>query len=932
MDIIESIKTSLIDKQIDSKIEERHSFLVNGRKKVISTLREELENCDEFIISVAFITESGVSLILNQLKQLQDKGVKGKILTGDYQTFTQPKALKRLMEFTNIEIKLSKGDKFHSKGYFFRKGDRWNLIIGSSNLTATALTSNYEWNLKLTTLESGEIAETVLKEFYRKYDELDILTSEMLDSYFIEYNRNNIFSQKMERTYQENRVITPNSMQKEALKNLELLQNESDKALLISATGTGKTYLSCFDVERVKPKKMLFLAHRRLILEKAVDSYKSIIKDRKIGIYGKDEECDYLFAMVQTLHKDEHLKSFKRDYFDYIIIDEVHHGGAKSYQKILDYFKPKFLLGMTATPERTDNFDIFKLFNYKIAYEIRLYDALKEELLVPFHYFGVSDIEIDGKLVDDKTSINNLTVDRRVEYILEKSRFYGYSGDNLHGLIFVSKVEEGEILAKKLSERGVKSLFLSSTDSDEKRESSITKFENGEINYILTVDIFNEGVDIPCVNQVIMLRPTKSSIVYIQQLGRGLRKNKNKEYLVVIDFIGNYEKNFLIPIAISQNSSCNKDEMRRFIQNATDIVPNECSIQFEEIAKERILKNIGDSNFATRKNIERDFEYLYKKLGRVPYLYDFYLNNLIDPTVILKYKKSYDEVLEVICPKIEKTISEREREFLRFLSSVFTPAKRVHEMFILKEAIENEVVLIEDIENKLKIKYNLKNQTENIINAIKHLSKEIFINYSVIKKYPPLLIKSNEKYQLTEEFKLSLQKNKYFKDLVLDLIDYNLKFCVDNYLPTENNTLIPYKSYTKEETFWYLNLDYNNAYQVSGYTLLDDKKVGCLFITVEENSYTNKITDRRVISWFSKTNRCLKRGDKLTKEGQLANNFYRLHIFVKKSSGEQFYYLGEVEKVIHFEETKDKNQLPIVAYKLKLKNAIDDELYRYLWG
>ena len=364
-------------------------------------------------------------------------------------------------------------------------------------------------------------------------------------------------------------------MQREALKNLFELRQTKDRGLLISATGTGKTYLSAFDVKNVNPKKMLFTAHRKTILEKSKLTFENIIKDKKMAVYGENgwENADYIFAMVQTLSRAEHLKNFSEDFFDYIIIDEVHHSGAKTYQALINYFKPKFLLGMTATPERTDDFDVYGLFNHNIAYEIRLYDALRENLLCPFHYFGISDISVDGEIINEKASIKKLAADERVNHIIEKSRYYGYSGDKLHGLIFVSRKDEAEILCEKFNERGIKSIFLTGDDTDNTREKGIEKLEKGEIDYIITVDIFNEGVDIPCVNQVILLRPTESSIVYIQQLGRGLRKSENKEFVVILDFIGNYEKNFLIPAAISQNNSFDKDFMKRFLMNGTNIIP-----------------------------------------------------------------------------------------------------------------------------------------------------------------------------------------------------------------------------------------------------------------------------------------------------------------------------------------------------------------------
>lgn len=477
------------------------------------------------------------------------------------------------------------------------------MIVGSSNLTQTALTVNFEWNLKINSLESGKITQEILKNFYEVFESTERLSIDTLEEYRKIYDLTKEYNKRKNKERREYKEITPNLMQRQALENLKALRSYERRGLLISATGTGKTYLSAFDVKNANPQKVLFIAHRKTILQRAKEAFENILRGKRIVIYGEEsiEGADIIFAMVQTLSKENHLTKFSSDYFDYIVVDEVHHGGAKSYQTLINYFTPKFLLGMTATPERGDNFDIYKLFDNNIAYEIRLHDALKEELLCPFHYFGISDIEIDGELINEKSAIKKLTASERVNHILEKSKFYGYSGEKLHGLIFVSRVEEALLLKEKFQERGVRCEALIGDDSDEKREKAIAQLENGEIEYIITVDIFNEGVDIPCINQVILLRPTESSIVYIQQLGRGLRKYPDKEYVVVLDFIGNYEKNFLIPVAVSQNSNYDKDYMKRFIMSGTDMIPGESSIIFEEIVKERIFENINKTNFSTKK-------------------------------------------------------------------------------------------------------------------------------------------------------------------------------------------------------------------------------------------------------------------------------------------------------------------------------------------
>lgn len=934
--LIESLKTSSINLNIESSQNFQHKLLCNKEEKIIINLRKELENCDEFIISVAFITEGGLSLILEQLKELENRNIRGKILTGDYLNFTEPKALKRLLNYKNIELKILSKEKFHAKGYFFKKGNLWTLIIGSSNLTQTALTVNFEWNLKINSLEDGKITKDILNNFEEIFERLPKLDLEMIENYEKVYNLSKEYSKIQEKNQNSlfKKDIKPNFMQKEALENLKLLRESEDKGLLISATGTGKTYLSAFDVKNLKPEKMLFIAHRKTILRKAKYTFENIISNKKMAIYGEESivDADYIFAMVQTLNKKEHLEKFSKNYFNYIIIDEVHHSGAKTYQSIISYFKPDFLLGMTATPERSDDFDIYRLFNHNIAYEIRLYDALRENLLCPFHYFGVSDITVDGECIDNKTSIKNLTLEQRIDHIIEKSRYYGYSGEKLHGLMFVSRVEEANILAEKFNERGIKSIALTGEHGDNTRENAIEKLENGEIEYIITVDIFNEGIDIPCVNQVILLRPTESSIVYIQQLGRGLRKNKNKEFVVVLDFIGNYEKNFLIPTAISQNNSFDKDFMKKFILNGTNMIPGESSISFEEIVKERIFENINKTNFSTKKNIEHDFNLLEKQLGRTPMLNDFFTRNMIEPSVILKFRKDYDSVLKALRPNTEFGIlSEIEKNFLTFLSSFFTPAKRIHEMVILQESIKSAKISLKEVEDILEKKYKIKQQKENIENAVKHLSKEIFTSLSTMKEFEPILEKVNGEYKVSKDFKNGYENNKYFRELVEDLIKYNLGYVEKNYKQSGKESIQKYKQYTKQEGFWQLNLDFNNGYQVSGYTVFEEEKKVIMFVTMEDSSiFDNKFLDQQRFPWFSKNNRCLSRNNRLTAEGKIAENYYTLEIFVKKSSGESFYYLGQAEKVLKAKECFTEKGIPRVEYELKLKNEVPEDLFDYL--
>lgn len=517
--------------------------------------------------------------------------------------------------------------------------------MGSSNFTAGALKVNKEWNLLFTSHNNGKLTEDIASEIEEQWRGASKLTPEWINEYEKKYKIQNkpaikVVSQSVDEDNSNYSTIKPNKMQKEALKNLQKLRLlRETKGLIISATGTGKTYLAALDVKNYNPKRFLFVAHREQILKKSLDSFHKVLGGDKKTNYGilsgnaKNTDAKYLFATVQTLSKAENLNQFKRDEFDYILIDEAHHVGSKIYGKLLDYFTPDFLLGMTATPERSDDKNIYELFDYNVPYEIRLQEALEEEMLVPFHYIGVSDYTYNGEVIDDNTNLKYLVSEERVKYVVEQSKYYGYDGDVLHGLVFVSRKEEADEIAKLLTKNGYPSQMLSGEDSQEQREQAIEKLKNGELTYLVTVDIFNEGIDIPFINQVIMMRKTESVIVFVQQLGRGLRKAQGKEYLTVIDFIGNYKNNYLIPVALTGDQSRTREGIREHVE--TGQIEGLSTINFELVAKKRILKQLrGKKNLFTLE-IKKDYQELKRRLNKAPLIADFIKNNMVASQAIL---------------------------------------------------------------------------------------------------------------------------------------------------------------------------------------------------------------------------------------------------------------------------------------------------------
>lgn len=525
----DSLRSGYIDSSIDSDSRYSPKIVTNDAARatnLLSVIKSQLRDCERFDFAVAFVADHGIQTLVETLNVLRDRGIKGRFLTSTYLSFNSPSALRKLSEYENIEVRIYEGD-LHAKGYLFDKGDLSTVIIGSSNLTQTALTCNKEWNVLFHSYGDGEMLRSARYEYDLLWDseKAKPLTEEWLADYE-EYVAAHQSGQKARKqTYTTETLpgsisfekITPNSMQKHALEALSVLHNRKEKrALLVSATGTGKTYLSAFEVAAAKPKKVLFVAHRQRILDASLRSFNRVLGENyRCELYrpgANQSDATVLFAMVGTLRG--HLSDFAKDEFDYIIIDEAHRTGAQSYQDIIGHFEPSFYLGMTATPQRTDGYDVYALFNHVIAYRITLQDALDAEMLVPFHYFGIADLEVDDQTIELK-DFSKLTSSERVCHITSKIEEYSVDKKNRRGLIFCNRNEEAASLSASFNELGYRTVAISGADSDAVRDDAISRLENGELEYIFSVDIFNEGIDIPSLNQIIMLRRTESAIVFV---------------------------------------------------------------------------------------------------------------------------------------------------------------------------------------------------------------------------------------------------------------------------------------------------------------------------------------------------------------------------------------------------------------------------------
>ncbi|MCM3630230.1 DEAD/DEAH box helicase [Paenibacillus glycanilyticus] len=932
-------------------------LLINNprtRENVLNEIIQELNACKSFMIIVAFVTESGLATLKTQLFDLKRRGIKGKLLTSTYLNFNHPKVFRELLKIENLEVRLSDLEGFHSKGYIFDAHEDFALIIGSTNLTANALKVNYEWNVKLRLLPTEYFIKQIRNQFESVWQNSVALTEEWIKGYevsYVQYAAKQVVQEELalvKQRFEASSVLTakiePNKMQTSALNNIKILREQGQqKGLIISATGTGKTFLAAFDVRSYKPKRILFIAHREQILIKSKSDFIKVVggDESDYGLLSgsnKDLDTKHLFSTIQTISKSDVLSQFSPDEFDYILIDEVHKAGASSYQKVIDYFKPKFLMGMTATPERTDEFNIYQLFDYNVAYEIRLQAALEEDMLCPFNYFGVTDFEKDGEMVDDTTVLAKLVTNERVDHIIEKIEYYGYSGTQVRGLMFVSRKEEAIDLSFLLNDRGYRTVALTGDDSIEHRERQIKALEQGELEYIITVDIFNEGIDIPSVNQVVMLRQTQSSIIFIQQLGRGLRKHNSKEFVTIIDFIGNYKNNYLIPIALSGDKSLNKDNIRRHMKDSS-YIQGVSTINFEEVAKSLIYKSISNNNLTEFKKLRDEFVELKNRLGRRPYLYDFVMNNSIDPEVIVKNHENYQKFLERLKEDVP-SLTDYECKVLTMISNELMNGKRHHEIILLELLLERGVISKEEFTLQLQTEgCRVDQATLSSVRNVMELSFFVQANQAKYGGHPICNYNLDGSIYFSETLRNRLIVNEHFKEMFVDVIRVAREKATD-YNPLKPLTL--HRKYTRKEVCKLLNWENDESSTVYGYKT---KHQTCpIFVTYHKHEevessidYSDELLDPTTFKWFTRSNRTLQ-SDEVQKIIEAKRNNIDIHILVKKDDdeGSDFYYLGQATPdmaTVHqttMAGKKEGETLPVVCMNMLLEHAVDNKLYQYL--
>ncbi|WP_291314779.1 DEAD/DEAH box helicase [Corynebacterium sp. UBA2622] len=921
---------------------------------MLGALRSELESADSFIFSVAFVTADALGMIKQQLNSFTGAGT---IVTSDYLDFNDPDSLRELLTFKNVSVRIMSGQPHHAKGYIFHHGDHVTALIGSSNLTRKALSENNEWNLQFSSHRDGDIADQLNRAVRWQVQNSVPLTEEWIARYELGREKRVIVfedDQPLAVSPGGDRIL-PNLMQVEALENLQKVQESGEKrALIISATGTGKTILAALAARQMHPQRVLFLAHREQILNKAAEEFMRVMQctSSDIGVLaGARHDLDrrFVFATIQSLSRPDNLAEISPLQFDLVIVDEVHRSGAESYRKVLNYFRPAFTLGLTATPERSDGFNVFELFDYNVPYEIRLEGALENRMLVPFDYYGVSDYQSPyGFTITDDSDLTARTSEQRVDHLVSVLEDYSFARGT-KGLIFCSSNDEAQRLSDKLNGRRVhgrplRTVALSGSNSIESRERAVSQLEDGALDYLLTVDIFNEGIDIPALNVVVMLRGTQSSIVFTQQLGRGLRKHSDKHSLRVIDLIGNYANNYLIPIALTGDRSGSKDHIREGIRRTRrHTVAGSSTISFDRVSMQRIVESLQKARITSRLAKREAILALQFRLGKVPRLIDFENHGSMNPFLLASSDskaRNYWTLLNEL-KFVASGPSAHEAAILDMLSLELLNGKRPQELLLIRELLKKESVNVEDFRSLLSER-NLDHSEALLDSVVRVLDLSWFVT-TARTRYgdSPLIVRRGDVLRLGERFsELYFSYNGdhpspaiSFRAHVDDIIETGLLLNRKHYGSSDH--LLPGKTYSRKDASRLLNWKMNSEATIMGYKVDKDTATCPIFVTYHKDSevnasqrYEDSLIDQSTMQWFSRHGRTLQSAELQP----ILHGDVSIHLFVKRedADGLEFHYLGQAEATRADQSTMRGNRgetLDVVIANLKLRQEVPRDLF-----
>ncbi len=938
-----AILNGLYDRSYQGHRQLTPGLIGNEDGTIWETLRYELMNCKSFTWAVAFITSDMLTPLKVVLADLDRQGIQGTLITSDYLGFNSPQMFAELLKIPNLKVMVTTVTGFHTKGYFFTHDDYSTALIGSANLTRAALLQNHETMLKVTSSQNSTLFSQITTGIRHLQSESYPLTKEWITNYAKSWQ-----SSKANNSLKQNsQKIIPNQMQRTALNELQgLINRGAHRGLVISATGTGKTYLGAFAVKENQPQKFLYVVHREQVARKAMQSFRRVIggSQEDFGLISSqhhDFSSRYLFATVQTLSQKKVLEQLSPQMFDFILMDEAHRAAAPSYQRLMDHFKPKFWLGMTATPDRMDNQDVYGIFDYHIAYEIRLRDALNNDMLVPFHYVGVQDYEANGEVIDETTNLKRLVASERVKYVLQQLEYYGYCGRQPRGLVFCSRQAEAREIAKQFTALGHPAIALTNQDSNYQRQEAVKRLENGELEYLITVDLFNEGVDIPSLNQIVMLRNTESRIVFLQQLGRGLRKYPGKDYVTVVDFIGNYKHNYMIPLALNDDSSRDQDQARREVQLPQNIGVS--TINFSRVASERILTSLDKTKLDSIAELRRAYRELKQRLGRVPLLIDFLQSNSVSPAVFARNKllDNYGSFLVKMGEEVK--LNQYENQILSFITKELLSGKRAHELILLSLLKDQEVTKKQLIG---ALEQNSCYVNEAVLRSLTDILSLRFFDVKVGKQTKKqqygdqsIVTVNQGTYRLNSQIKKSLKQNSDFQRLFIDVLKTGLTLS-EKYDQRQQFTL--YQQYDRKDVCRLLNWPLDVSAPMYGYRVAENE---CpIFITYHKKSpnqrnaiYDNQLQDGQSLRWYTRSPRHLSSAEvqRLIVGVDTGQQREKLHLFVKRSDavGKQFYYLGtaKIDPASVREELLGEKKKAAVGMNLVLEHPLPTTMTKVLF-